>query len=761
MIPNPLASHAAGHVWKFFRAGGFDQVRLDSGSDLAALEQLDQKLWVALSCPTRGLEFDSKTLDLIDTDKDGRIRAPEIIAAAKWACAVLKNPDSLLKSSSTLPLDAINDAAPEGKQLLASAKQILLNLGKREESSISIDDTTDTARIFAQTQFNGDGIVPADCTEDPIIQGVIKDIIACLGAETDRSGKPGIHQMKADQFFADAQAYCDWQTKAETDKAGILPLGEATASAAATLRAVKVKIDDYFARCRLAAFDSRALVAVNRQEAEYLAIAAKDMTITANEVAGFPLSRIEPNKPLSLDRTINPAWADAIGKLRTEILKPLLGDKSILAESDWSALTAKFAAFEAWNASKAGASVEKLGLARVREILASNAKVCIASLIAKDKALEPEANSIAAVDKLVRYHRDLYQLLNNYVSFRDFYGRKDKAVFQAGTLYLDQRSCDLCVRVEDMSKHGAMAHLSCAYLVYCDLVRKSTGEKMTVACAFTDGDSDNLMVGRNGIFYDRKGQDWDATIAKIVDNPISIRQAFWAPYKRAMRWVEDQIAKRAAAADADAMNRLTNAASTIEKSATTGTAPAQKPKIDIGVVAALGVAVGGITAALGVLLQAFFGLGIWMPVGLIALIMLISGPSMIIAWLKLRQRNLGPILDANGWAVNAKARINLPFGRSLTKVAVLPAGSQRDLFDPFAESHKGRNRTVGVAVILAVLWSLWFFGATEYVPVLRDVVGKSGFVQRREDATKEKAAAEKAAAEKAAREKAAATQPGR
>jgi len=29
---------------------------------------------------------------------------------------------------------------------------------------------------------------------------------------------------------------------------------------------------------------------------------------------------------------------------------------------------------------------------------------------------------------------------------------------------------------------------------------------------------------------------------------------------------------------------------------------------------------------------------------------------MIIAWLKMRQRNLGPILDANGWAVNSKAR---------------------------------------------------------------------------------------------------------
>src|SRR5271169_1299928 len=112
---------AATYTWKFFRAGGFDQVKLESGADFASLGQLDQKLWVALACPTRGLEFDSRTLDLIDTDMDGRVRAPEVIAAAKWATDLLKNPDDLLNCSPLLPLTSINDAAPEGKQLLAAA----------------------------------------------------------------------------------------------------------------------------------------------------------------------------------------------------------------------------------------------------------------------------------------------------------------------------------------------------------------------------------------------------------------------------------------------------------------------------------------------------------------------------------------------------------------------------------------------------------------------------------------------------------------
>ena len=43
--------------WRFFRAGGFDQVRLDTAAELLNIGSLDQKLWVALSCPVKGIEF--------------------------------------------------------------------------------------------------------------------------------------------------------------------------------------------------------------------------------------------------------------------------------------------------------------------------------------------------------------------------------------------------------------------------------------------------------------------------------------------------------------------------------------------------------------------------------------------------------------------------------------------------------------------------------------------------------------------------------
>jgi hypothetical protein len=696
-----INSGASSKQWRFFRAGGFDQVKLETGSDLMALDQLDLKLWVALACPTSGLEFDKATLALIDTDKDGRVRAPELIAAVKWAGGLLKNPDDLIKGSPTLRVAAVNDSVAEGKLIANFARQIL---NKSESAEITVEEAGVAAQTFAAKPFNGDGIVPADSAGDEATKAVINDIIACLGPDIDASTKPGVGQAKVDQFFADAAAYSNWWKQAEGNTA-LLPLGPNTEAAAAAVKAVKAKVEDFFARCRLAAFDPRAVNALNRDEKEYLALGAKDLTATHTDIASFPLAQVGANNALPFAQGVNPAWAGALANLQAAAVKPLLGEKASLTEADWAALVAKFSAFDAWTGSKAGGSVEKIGLKRVREILATKAKDTLTALIAKDKAEEGNSAAVVGLNRLVRYHRDLNQLCHNFVSFSDFYGRKNKAIFQAGTLYLDQRSCDLCLTVEDGGKHATMAALAGTYLAYCDCYRKGTGEKMQIVAAFTGGDSDNLMVGRNGLFFDRKGRDWDATITKIIDNPISIRQAFFAPYKKLVRMIEEQVAKRAAAADAAADANLAAAA----KAAATGEAPKvvepPKQKIDTGTLAAIGLVLTTLLGALGGIFGHILGLVWWqIPLAFIAILLAISTPSMLIAWLKLRKRNLGPILDANGWAVNALAKMNVPFGGALTGVAALPPGSQRDLVDPFAEKKSPWPKVIVVLILLIVAY---------------------------------------------------------
>jgi len=701
--------------WSFVRAGGFDQVMLTTGADLLALDQLDQKLWVALACPVKGLEFDARTLELLDTEKDGRIRASELLAACKWAGSVLKDPEDLAKGSAELRLASIKDSAEEGRHILAAAKAVLESAGKAGSASISVAEATEGRKIFEQRSFNGDGVVIPDAAQDPAVQRAAADVVTCLGGTLDRSGKQGFTAAQLELFFTEATAYVEWLKKAE-GRADIWPLKEATADAVAALTAVKAKVDDYFARCRLAAFDARALGAVNREEKEYLPIAAQDLTMAAPELAAFPLAHVEGGRALRLHEGVNPAWKDALSTFANKVVTPLLGEREQISEAEWLHLRSRLDGYHAWQAEKAGARVEALGAEAVKALVGGSMRAALEALLAKEAEQEPVASSLIALERLARYQRDLLALANNFVAFKDFYERKRPAVFQVGTLYLDQRSCELCLRVDDAGKHAAMAPYAGAYLAYCDCVRPASGEKLTIAAAFTNGDTDNLMVGRNGVFYDRQGVDWDATITKIIDNPISIRQAFWSPYKKLLRFVEEQVNKRVAAADSAANAKLTGSATEVAKAADTGKAEPPKPPkgVDIGTVAALGVAVGGITAALGALLAGFFGLGMWMPLGFLALMLAISGPSMAIAWLKLRRRNLAPLLDAAGWAVNARARLNVPLGASLTKLAALPPGSSRNLSDPFAE----KPRRWGVWFILVVLLGLaggWYLGKLDHL----------------------------------------------
>ncbi len=685
------------HRWRFFRAGDFDQVKLETGADLMNLDQLDQKLWVALACPLTGLEFDAKTAALIDTDLDGRIRAPELIAAVQWAGSLLKNPDDLITGSDSLPLAAINDASPEGKQILAAARQILANLGHKEAADISVADASDGNKIFAGTLFNGDGVIIPESAGDEATRGVISIALACLGAVTDRSGQPGIDQAKADAFFAECAAFDSWMRAAEKDPA-IPAAGEGTAAAAAAVNTIKGKVDDYFGRCRLAAFDPRAAALVNRKEEDYASIVAKDLSINVAEVAGFPLAQVAAGKPLPLQGAVNPACADAVAALREKAIKPLLGDRAELTEGEWAALQARLAPYAAWNAAKAGAAVEGLGIARVRGILAGPAREKINGLIARDKALEYEAAAIAGVEKLTRFVRDLHTLCLNFVNFKNLYAGDTPAIFQAGVLYLDQRSCHLCLKVDDAAKHSTMAGLAGAFLAYVDCVRKGSGEKLSIIAIFSQGDDDNLMLGRNGIFYDRKGRDYDATIMKILANPVSLRQAFWSPYKKVVRLIEEQVSKRASSAQADADAQIGAAA--------TAGAPPAKRTIDLSVIALVSVALGSLGTAFAQFLGYLKSLAPWqLPLIAIGIMLLISGPAVLLAYIKLRKRNLGPILDANGWAINTKARINVPFGTRLTDIAELPPGATVNLQDRYAEKWAAWPK------LLAVVFVLWWIYA--------------------------------------------------
>lgn len=311
--------------------------------------------------------------------------------------------------------------------------------------------------------------------------------------------------------------------------------------------------------------------------------------------------------------------------------------------------------------------------------------------------------------KLLLLHRDFYRLLRNFVTLEDFYDNDEKTVasFLAGTLILDQRACKLCIRVNDLAKHDSQAPLSGMYLLYCNCENKKTGKKLQIVAAMTQGEIKNLSVGKNGIFYDNDGLDYDATVFKIIENPISLRQAFWNPYRKMAKWVEDKINKSAAEKDAKTFDDMT------AKVATAADPNAEKKSaFDIakfaGIFAAIGMALGMIGTALVEVGKEMSGLAWWQYLIIfVCILLIISGPSMIMAWMKLRRRNLAPVLNANGWAINADSIISVPFGLKLTEQVRFPFTK-----NPAKKNPAGK---IFLVILLLIILGLGGFGIYKYI----------------------------------------------
>ena len=324
------------------------------------------------------------------------------------------------------------------------------------------------------------------------------------------------------------------------------------------------------------------------------------------------------------------------------------------------------------------------------------------------------------LEKLLLLCRDYVTLLHNFVSFQDFYAKRGKAllgrgnadespwaIFQAGTLVIDQRACNLCLKVSDMGKHNTQAADSGMYLIYCNCKHQASGQTMQIVAAMTVGDIRNLKVGKNALFYDRQGRDWEAEVVKIIDNPISIGQAFWSPYRKLGDWVSGLITKSAAEKEKKSFADLTTKLQT-PPAAGQAAQPAQPAPFDIakfaGIFAAIGMAVGYIGAFFTSLATGVKDIALYawwaLPVAIISLFLVISGPSMVLAWMKLRKRNLAPLLNANGWAVNADAIVNVLFGNTLTEQAQYPIVKLKDPHAKVKKLTKGGKWAIAVAAII-------------------------------------------------------------
>ena len=719
------------HEWSYFRSAGLVQVKIENGDDVSCLRDLDQKAWTALAAPVAGLRFDAPTLKFLDADGDGRIRAPEVLAAVEWLRPRLKSFDVLFarKGSNALSADDIDASTPEGAALAKEIALIAKAAGK-DGAEVSIGDVLAAEKAFSATPFNGDGVVTADSLAGDADAIAAFEAATSVASVPDRSGKPGLGRDGAEAFFAGAAARLAWKAARGKDA---MPLGDATPAAAKAYSAVAAKIDDFFTRCRVAAFDVRAADALNGDPAAVAALAAGDLSSAPEALAAMPLAAVSAGAELPLGSGVNPYWAAAAAAFAHDCARPALGrdgDPETLSESAWAEIKAKLAPYLAWSASEPAPELAAVPEDTLRRFAqdGGKAKAAILAAVAKDEGFSGEYDGIVDAERAVRYASNLVEFLRNFVNQSALYSPDTTAIYQTGVLYIDSRACALCFHVDDVAAHAAQAGKSNCCVVYLKLARPSGAVKeRTVCAAVTAGFARTLWTGRNAVFYDRDGNDWDATVVQICEAQVSLREAFWAPWEKIGSMVSGQINKILASRESEAMAKAaaaTDAAAAKVESAAKkdAAAPAASAPKDSGAggaalassVAAIGIGVGMLGAAFAGIAGFVAGMPWWKTLlGVCCVVLAVSLPSVAIAWFKLRKRDIGTILNACGWAVNRPLRFPMRLSRVFTREMKAPPAFMCSP-DPYAPKHVVLTWIlVALAAAAGILWALWSRGALD------------------------------------------------
>ena len=653
--------------------GGSYQLRIQNAEDLEKIQVLDEVHWAATSIPTDSLNCDKAFIAYVDTDKNGRIRPAELKAAWSWLIQVLADRHRLSEGSDVLRLQDIDTHCPEGQKLHAAAEFILTNLNISGENEISLAQVRDVQSIMASAANNGDGIIPPEVTSNADLAQFITSIIDTVGSRMDACGKPGISEEELKEFSHEAETYLAWQAQGEIPKGHecteIKPWGTETRKAYDLVRNLEGKMDQFFAQCALVKFDGRAAAQMQLREKELKEIDFTDTAKMTDRLKDSPLASPNPEGLLNFEEAINPLYVDSLFELKEKVLNRALGDAlKRLNQNEWRKVKNIFCSYRVWLENKQGRKVEKLGQDQLRSYLEGSYREQVGELIEKDLAVANELNQMQNLEKLILYQRWLMVLANNFVSFADLYNPNARALFEMGTLVIDERQITFTMGVRDRQAHKKISQRSLMYLLYVEVTgRQDKDIKFEIVAPVTSGSSEGLCIGKRGIFFTVDGREWDAEVVDIVANPISVWESVKAPFQKSADFARKQIEKMTQSSEEKAVSMASSASAS-------GTA--RDLMLGGGLaIAALGSSFAYITQALSEVKP------VQILMALLGLAMVVLLPSMFAGFVKIRRRDMSGLLEASGWAVNVHMRLNMTMGRLFTHTPHLPKDARKERKD--------------------------------------------------------------------------------
>ena len=668
------------------------QVRLLRGEDIAHLPELDRKYWLMLSCAVSAMGAEGEAVaKALDSDGDGRVRVPEVLAAIEWLRPRLRSFDVLFRETPGLELDDIRSDTEEGKALIALFKRLC---SEKTLESGAIDKAFSE---FRASSANGDGVIaPADAGDQNVEVG--KAILAVTGGVPATDGTPGISADVLDAFVEKLRAYRDWQDALPKEA---LPGAENPVALAQQVLALKAKVEDFFRACQLLRYNPALAEKMTAPDAT-ADFAHAPLALPSAQAKGVPF-----------EQGVNPTDAKQMACLAT-FARNLDPSAECLTETLWGRVLGAVEPWTSWLGKKP-AEADYFSALDAEALKAAQAQETIQAFrdaIAADLAQAPLAGAFDDLCRLLTLRGGLLRFLRNFVNVEALYPPHAHAWFQTGTLYMDGRACTLCFPIEQApATHATAALPSKCCLAYCTLTRKGESGSRTICAVFTAGSAASLATGRNGIFFDLAGKDWEATLVHLTPNPMSLVEAFFSPWRKIGEAFAGAIRKFVSGKNTTATSAMVSKAEGV----TTLQAPSATPQpagggMAMASVATLGIALSFVATAVTGILAALTNTPVWKTaLAVLAIILAVSIPSMILTWFRLRARDLAPILNASGWAVNRRIGLTASLGRFFTQRALyigkkfVPAPVR----SPVCKVVRGIILLIILAILAIAGW--WFF----------------------------------------------------
>lgn len=664
---------------EFERIGGSLQPRILTGEDLPRILDLDAAHWAITSIDISKYSCDPEFLEFLDTDHNGKIRVDEVKNCIAWLLPRMKDLKGFEKGSAELFFEDLNKENPEGLAIYNSAKFAMENAGLPEAEKITLSDIRDHKKLLSYGLSNGDGVVPPEqiCVET--LAAFANQVMTLTGKVKDISGADGIDANLVSSFGENAAKFLAWK-KAPLEEPAIFFKGEDTPKLYAKFTAVKEKMDEYFRLCQILALaDGNSTVSTP-------VIDPMNISSMDQFMQNAPIAKGNVEGKLFLTENLNPAWKEALKGFFDAVLPA----KEVITFEDWNSIKGQFAPYGSYISSKPCNNFDSLdgeALAKLQKDLDEGMIGKLEELIALDKSSGENILCFSQVRKLLLLQQNLMEFLNNYVSLKALFTLDHQAMLQHGELIMDGRHFSLVTPLVNVAEHKKLAGRCYICVMYIETVTgaAAAAKKQLYAVAVTSGDMNHLFIGKCGIFITEDGIMCDAKVIDYIQQPVSFSEALKMPFFKFGEMVGKQIDKFFSARSKEVETGLTKSITEAQKFNPNAPAPKVPPKTPVPVPAQTpavsgsmmlmggGLGLAAIGSSFAFMAQALKNVSVWNVVLVfLCVILIFSGPLVVMSLIKLYRRSISSFLEAGGVAINKRMRLTRKMGAIFTRKPQIP-----------------------------------------------------------------------------------------